>query len=251
MALGDNRGNNKLFESTYYSRLGFNSQVSKNKLGFSFKSGMLVLNISKTKDGGGFDSLIDSFITSTKSKILLNMIREFEEDIKNGTVRSSGYGIQSGLGSTVTLTIIHLTEDGHKAITIEKVDESGTVTEGYTVVFNSQYHYGIKLNDYKDVSSFNNVYQDDVEFEQFKTVLSQFEQASNGAAAYFVHDLGRYDHAALMNKMNPIYDKLGIERNRNNNSGGGNSYFNRNNGSSSHKSYEDMEEDLPFADDEE
>ena len=51
MSLGDAKGKigngNKVFENTYYSRVGFKDYDQKLRLGFQYKSGMLVVDLSK------------------------------------------------------------------------------------------------------------------------------------------------------------------------------------------------------------
>ena len=87
MALGDGKGNSnggkKLFENQYYSRIGFkqyNEKDTKNndkRLGISYKSGMMILEISRAKEGGfEYESLISVYITATKAKIFGKEIDE-------------------------------------------------------------------------------------------------------------------------------------------------------------------------------
>lgn len=255
MSLGDAKGrgngnSNKLFENTYYSRVGFKDYDRKLKLGFQFKSGMLVVDISKEKDGFEFESLVNIFITPTKAKILSSIFKQFENDIENGTfIPGKGYGINAGMGEIVSVLILGISEDGKKMITIGKVNGDGKFTEKVDYIFNTDFHYGLK---WANIDSMNceKMYDNDVEYNQFVDTINQFALASNGAYAYSVADLTRYDTRSILNKMNPIYDKLGIERNS---KGSGNNFFNRDNnrnsGSAEHKSYDDMMDDLPFDED--
>jgi len=260
MALGDAKGKgnnsngNKLFENTYYSRVGFKDYENKLRLGFNFKSGMLVTDLSKEKDGFSYESIISVFITPTKSKILLDQMEAFERYIaEGGTDPERGFGINSGMGEIVSVLIFHLNENGTKAVTLGKVNGNGEYTEKYDYNFAAGFHYGLE---WKGISSMNceKVFSDEVEYEMFKETVRQFSISSNGAMAYSVADLTRYDTRAILNKMNPIFDKLGIERSRGNgNSGPSNNFFNnrdnnRNGGSSQHKSYDEMNDDLPFDD---
>lgn len=249
MSLGDNRSN-KLYENTYYSRLKFKDYNNKLALGFKFKSGMLVVDVSKEKDGFQYESVIDIYITTTKAKILLKEIERFEEDIEKGIAKvEKGYGINTGMGEIVSILCFHVTKSGGKAVFIGKVDNGGNFTKQVDFNFNcDNFHYGLQWNNIPamDVSK---TYFNDLEFEQFKDVLKQFINNSSGAYGYAVADITRYDHQAIMNKMNPIYDKLGIERY--NNAGGGsrpnNNFMNTpGEASSNHKSYDDIDEELPF-----
>lgn len=260
MALGDNKnGKNKIFENQYYSRIGFreyeNNNMKDKRLGISYKSGMMILEISKAKEGGfEYEPLVSVYITPTKAKIFAYQIDEFKKELENGLSDSSkGFGINTGMGETQTVALVHINSNNDKVLTICKVDSNGNITNSEDFTFNSNFHYGIEFNDYKKMD-FNKVMYNDIEFEQLEEAINSFAINSNGAIAYSVADLTRYDYRAIMNKMNPIYDALGIERNNGgnsrNNSGGGffNSGNNNNRGTSNHKSYDEMNDDLPFED---
>ena len=49
-----------------------------------------------------------------------------------------------------------------------------------------------------------------------KALLVDFSRSMNGAVGYSAADITRYDLNRVLNKMDPIYDKLGIERKYNN-----------------------------------
>ncbi len=95
---------------------------------------------------------------------------------------------------------------------------------------------------------------DDIELEQFTQIIKSFAYNMNGAIAYSTIDLARFDYKALSNKLNPIYDKLGIERKSyhgssasdNNFFSGNNGGFNR--GTSSNTTLDDIMDDLPTED---
>jgi len=259
MSFENGRGNNgnnsnKAYEKTYYSRLGFKDYThdSKYKLGFSYRSGMLIVDISGEKSGGfEFESLANIFITATKANILLEMMKRYEEDIANGTFDpANGYGINTGMGATQTVLILGLTDNGERCITISKVSETGNIEKTCTYIFNTNFHYGLSWSNVKGMN-FEKVYVENVEYEMFKQTIISFANNINGAIGYVVADIARYDHTSIMNKMNPIYDKLGIERQNSNGRSSGSSnggYFNNDNGNrtSEHKSYDEMEEDLPY-----
>ena len=88
------------------------------------------------------------------------------------------------------------------------------------------------------------VFDDELELNQIIYLLSDFGRYMNGAAAYAQADLTRYDLGRVLGKMDPIYDKLGIER-LNKSSGfksrGTNNFLN-NSGTSESKSYESIQE---------
>ena len=252
MALGDDRGN-KIYENTYYSRLRFRDYDKKLVLGFKFRSGMLVAEISQEKDNFQYDSLVDIFITSTKAKILLNEIQRFEDDIATGIATpDKGYGINAGLGDIVSVLAFHTTESGGKAVLIGKVDGNGSYTKSVDYVFNSNdFHYGLEWNNISNMEV-SKKYYNDTEYELFKDAVRQFSEHSSGASGYAVADITKYDYRAILNKMNPIFDKLGIERTNNRNGSGNgassNNYFMNSPESrgSTHKSYDEVDDELPF-----
>lgn len=255
MSLGDAKGkngNNKLFENTYYSRIGFKDYENKLKLGFQYKSGMLVVNISKEKNNGfEFETLVEIFVTPTKAKILSKLIKEYDKEFDNGSIIAGrGYGINAGMGEIVSILVLTVNEDGNRMITIGKVDGNGKYVEKVDYVFNTNFHYGLVWDNINNMDC-TKQYDNDVEYNLFVDTINSFADASNGAIAYSVADLTRYDTKSILSKMNPIYDKLGIERN---NRSSGNNFFNSrgdnsSSGSAQHKSYDEMMDDLPIDED--
>lgn len=238
MALGDLRSNNnsnsgksnKLYENTYYSRLSFKNSDGL-RLGFSFKSGMIIAEIAKEKEGFQYEALVSCYITPTKAMIMHDQILLFEDAVANKKYSANyGYGINAGIGEVSSVFIIHQF-DNVPAITIGKVNSDGNYLQKVTFKFNTDYHYGVDFTDYDSMSTCSKHYFNNVELEQIKSLLLEFSTKMNGAAAYSALDLGRYDIRGLYNKLNPIYDKLGIER-QNNYSGGNseNNFFSGSNG---------------------
>lgn len=258
MALGsDNNGGKKTYDNQYYSRLGFREyegeKATDKRLGISYRTGMMILDISRAKDGGfEFESLNSVFITGTKAKIFSKAIEEFQRDYEAGLSDTNvGYGINTGMGETQTVAFFHVDNNRNKILTISKIDVNGSVTKTADYKFNNNFHYGLKFNDYSKMD-FEREYIEDLEMIQLKEAIDIFGSSANGAAAYFVADLARYDQKAVMNKFNSIFDNLGIERSNGGSSrnGSGGGYFNNNRGGSSeHKNYSDLEDSLPFDED--
>jgi hypothetical protein len=90
------------------------------------------------------------------------------------------------------------------------------------------------------------VFNNYIELDQLMHLFDDFGRYMNGAAAYAQADLTRYDNARILNKMNPIYEKLGIERLSGNNGGrnyqGNNNFLNNTTGKSESKSYDDIQD---------
>lgn len=265
MGLGDagnynssNSGNGQrrgLYEQTYYSRTRFKNNDSGLQLGFQYRSGMLVVDISKAKTGGdfGYDSVASIFITHTKAHILLNRIEEFEKYIADGGKDPEvGFCINAGMGEKVTVLILHVTKDGGRAILIGKIDGEGNMSDSADFEFKKDWQYAIKYNNISS-KKFEREFLDDIEWNEFCETIQEFAKASNGAIGYTVADITRFDTQRILNKMNPIYEKLGIETgfNRNNNYGSNkNNFFSNmdnggNQGTSNHKSMDDVMEGFP------
>lgn len=257
----NNNGNNqngKLFENTYYSRLRIKNADSKLALGFSFKSGLMYADISELKDPSSYkyESLESICLSPTKAGILyceINSFKEFAEECKkNGSIDTGkAFGVNAGLSEKVSYIAFHLSEDGSTCITIGKIDGSGNILERATIMLNRDYHYGLEWTDIDNMQLEKNTY-DDVELTQIQYILNDFSRAMSGATAYSFADLTRYDNARILKKMDPIYDKLGIERLSSNgysNNGGSrsnnflNSISNKSSNNVSIDSIEDMLED--------
>lgn len=251
---GDTGNGKKLYDNTYYSRVKIKNYDSKLVIGFKFRSGMLNIDVSQEKENYQYESVFDMMITYTKAKILLSMIQKYKEDIASGIVDPEhGYGIESGMGDTKSVLIIHPTDNGGTAITFGKVTLDGNFNNRVDVEMNTNnFHFGLKWNDISGMKV-SKMYENDTDLSIFEDVITQFVNNGTGATGYAVADMTRYDYKAIMNKMNPIYDKLGIPRNTGGNGGnrqqsGG--YFDKvPSASSNHKSFEEMEEDLPFDED--
>lgn len=248
-----NAGSNKLYENTYYSRLGIKNPNTKLRLGFSFKSGMLVVEIAEEKEGFKYDILSSCYLTPTKAALMYNQILEFKSQVESGKYKEgTAFGVNTGMGDISTVLLIHQV-DGNNAVTLGKVNSEGNYISKFTFTFNKAYHFGITLSDYTVMSSCKKDIYDDIELEQFVQIIKSFAENMNGAVAYSTIDLARFDYKAMMNKMNPIYDKLGIERKSYHNSSSENNFFSGNNGgfnrgTSSNTTLDDVMDDLPTED---
>ena len=254
MSLGDSRTatNEKktFYEKQYNSRFSFRDyQHNTNKvLNFSYKNGMLIIAIEKIRDGGfEYETLVDAWITPAKAKLLAQAIKAFREEKKHSP--SVGYGISSGMGETQRAFILHGDSDGNPVVTIGKFNGNTgdwIVTEDFQ--FNNQdFHCYLNWSNIKDNTTAEKRYDNSLEFDMLEQVVNNFANAMDGAFAYSAADLMKFDIRGIYTKMDPIYDKLGIERKF---SGGanrsiGNFFGNNNNnqrnfGSSEHRSLDDI-----------
>lgn len=234
MAIGDtnnsNSGNKKLFENTYYSRLRFKSPDGKLALTPSFRSGLLIFDISELKEAEGFkyDSLISIYLSPTKARLFVEQIKRFKEYYASGEIiPGKAFGVNAGMGDKISFIGIHADADENILITIGKFDDSGNITDNATITLNcKEYHFSL-MWDNIDTNDVGKCYNNMIEVNQIEELCTDFARNMSGAIGYAVADLTRFDLARVLGKMDPIYDKLGIERKSYGN--GGNSNYNRGN----------------------
>lgn len=249
MAIGDNNNNNnsgKTYENTYYSRLRIKNADSKLALAPTFRSGLLNLEISELKEGFKYESLIGIFLSPTKARLLANEILKFKKYLNSEEiVPGKAFGVNAGMNDKVSYIGFHANEKRVPLVTIGKIDGSGNITEQVTIELNVDYHFALE---WENINTMDVVkaYDNNVEIDQLYELVYDFGRSMSGASAYSTIDLGRFDHSRILRKMDPIYDKLGIERL---NSGNGGSNYNRGNSfldnsksiNSNHTSFDSME----------
>lgn len=235
--------NGKLYENTYYSRLRFKNPENKLTLTPSFRSGLLVLEIAEQKEGFKYDTLTNICLSPTKAKLLVNEIDKFKKYLNSGNiVEGKAYGVNAGMGEKVSYIGFHSDEQKTIYITIGKIDGSGNIIEQVTTSLNKDYHFALEWDNIESMDVAKS-YNNDIELEQLYELLNDFGRSMNGAIGYSTIDLGRYDNARILKKMDPIYDKLGIERmnSGNGNYSRGNSFLdNSRSVNSNHTSIEDV-----------
>ena len=253
MAIGDNGTNNnngKMYENTYFSRLRFKNADSKLALGVSFRSGLLILEISELQDQNGFkyEPLQSIFLSPTKARLFADEIRKFKDYLYSGEIiPNKAFGVNAGMNEKVSYIAIHADESKNIYITIGKIDGNGQIIEQATMALNKEYHFALEWDNIQTME-LSKVYNDDLEIGQLIDVLDDFARSMNGAIAYSAIDLGRYDLGRVLKKMDPIYDKLGIERKNSGTNGGSygrsNSFLDnvgRSGSNSNHTTIEDVE----------
>lgn len=248
MAIGDNNTNNqnKLYENTYYSRLRFKNAESKLSLAVSFKSGLLILEISELKEGFKYEPVISIYLSPTKAKLFAEEIIKFKEYLNSGSiVEGKAFGVNAGMGDKVSFIGLHADSNKNIFATIGKINSEGKIIDSREFGFNKQYHFSLEWENIKNMDVAKS-YNDTLEIDQLYELCYDFGRQMSGAAGYAAIDLGRFDTARILKKMDPIYDKLGIERK----TYSSNTYTNRTNNfldnaqsvSSNHMSIEDMED---------
>ena len=226
MAIGDNGSVEATGKSnreySYYPRLRMKKDGADKALNFEFKSGLLQIKIVQSDGNFGFNQDPNEviYLSPTKAMILANEIEKFMEYVKAGKIdEGKAFGVNGGMGEKITYIAFHAKKDKTICITIGKFDGQGKILESDTVELNKEYHYGLEWNDVSKMDV-ERVFDDSIEIIQLLNIVRDFGRYMNGAAAYAHADLVRYDLGRVLGKMDPIYDKLGIERLNTN--GGGN-----------------------------
>ena len=239
MALGDYNNNKpKYKELEVYSNYGMTNAegvVDPSALSISFFRNLMKIAIApKLQNGNGNqkwdnDNAAAVYLTHSKARVLHQIIKDVldpeKPHIKNG-------GVNSGTGETVGLiTFSDGTEMGleNPCLIIRKIDPSGAVLSMYVYEFKFNYHNAI-INFDGNSASYEQVYFDSLEIEQFLDALQEYYIAMINATAYSVANQMRFSITALDNKLNAIAEATGahIEKSGNGNSGGGNSFFSNN-----------------------
>lgn len=212
---GNSEGKKQLYENTYYSRIRIKNDEAKLALSFSYRSGLLIAEISEIKEGFQYEALESAYISPTKASLLTKELKRFkhylaEEDEK--IVPNKAFGVTTGMGEKISYIGFHANEDKKIFVTIGKFDGSGNIINAVTIPFNSEYHFAVEWDNIESMDNISKVYYETVELDQVYQMFEDFARSMSGAFAYSVVDLARFDVAAIKGKMDPIYDKLGIER---------------------------------------
>ena len=222
---GNGSNNNKLFDNTYYSRLRFRGQ--DHSLSIYYRSGLMCLEVYDLEDNTyKVIPRTNIFLSPTKANILSQEIRSFKEYLQRDDVKENvAFGVNGGMGEKVSYIGFHTNKDKEIIITIGKFDDKGQILEHYDVVLHKDYNYGLE---WKDISAMDieKVYHNLVDLDMIHNAIADFGRSMSGAAAYAGLDISRYDQARILRKMDPIYDKLGIERKYSNNGSGNNNFLN-------------------------
>lgn len=249
MAIGSDNSNggkeNKLYENTYYSRLRVKNPESKLALSPSFRSGLLVLSIAEQTDGFKYDTLEEIHLSPTKAKLLALEIEKYKKYLNEGNIiPGKAFGVNAGMGEKVTYIGIHATTDMRTVVTIGKIDGAGNIIEKAEISLNKDYHYALEWENI-DTMDVSKSVVDNLELDQLHELCEDFGRHMNGVIGYSVADITRYDTAKLSSKLDPIFDKLGIERksyNGNSNRGSNNFMNNLGNTDSNHRSMDNIED---------
>ena len=211
---GSSNSGRRVPEYTYYSRLGLISEDESTKLMFEFRSGLFIPKIYiKSGDNWSQDPVEIVYLSTTKTAMLAEQITKFKEYRANTKKidESVAFGVTGGMNEKVAFIAFRCKPDKTPMVTIGKFDGSGTITQSHDHIFKVNYNYGL---DWKNLEKMDldKAFYNDIEIDLIHNMVIDFARNMPGGAAYAYHDIGRYDMGRILNKMNPIYEKLGIER---------------------------------------
>lgn len=238
MAIGDNNERRKLYEQTYYSRFRIKNTDIKLVLGVQFSAGLMNITIDEQQDGFKYETIQKVSLSPYKAKMFSYELKKFREYLQGNVKENVAFGVPAGMGERVSYIGIHANKDKTPIITIGKFDNDGNIIDQASITFNNNYYFGLEWKDISE-NKVDKVYHNVVELDMFEQLINSFADSMNGAMAYSFADLTRYDNARILGKMDPIYDKLGIERRSYNNRGNGSNNF-LNNTQSTSKSIDDI-----------
>ena len=237
MALGDYNNNKpKYKELEVYSNYGMTNAegvVDPSALSISFFRNLMKISIApKLQNANGNqkwdnDNAASVYLTHTKARVLHKAIKDVldpeKPQIKNA-------GVNSGSGETVGLiTFSDGTEMGlqNPCLIIRKIGPNGEVLSMYIYEFKFNYHNAI-INFDGNSASYDQIFFDNLEVEQFMDALNQYYLSMNNATAYSVANTMKFSLNAMDNKLNAIAEACGANIEKPGNSGGGNSFFSNN-----------------------
>ena len=225
MAIGDygnnnssNNANQKSSDTTYYSRLRFRSKDNKRSLTITFWSGLMILDINDVDVNNGFkpNSLETIRLSQNKAKILFNELKSFKEYMKSDKIDpNKAFGVTSGLGNEVPYIGFSCQNDENKTVgvTIGKINNSGDILSAQTMMFdNSEFNFGLEWNNISKMDV-ERVYHPNMELDMIMDALYDFSTHMNGALAYSVLNLGRYDmnriilESAIIRAMRELFEE--------------------------------------------
>ena len=201
-------------EYSYYSRYSFMSSDKSVNLKFEFRSGLMQCKLYQraSETSWNQDPTEIIYLSPTKAAMLSEQITKFKEYMNSDVIDESvAFGVNGGMNEKVSFIAFHTNENKDVFITIGKFDGNGTITEKLTCDLRSDFNYGLKWNNLSNMD-IEKVYYKYIELDLIHNMVTDFARNMSGALGYSVNDIGRYDVARILNKMDPIYDKMGIER---------------------------------------
>ena len=233
----NNKNANKPFEPDVYTAYRWNnaeSKVDKTCMTTSMWNKMMKIGIYPLKETNGDNVSFDMengimvYLNHHKAKVFATELRNFLRDPEtyNGSGVSSGQGI---------ITISNGSEFGSKdpVFVIRKIDDAGNVISSFAYETKTDYYFSVR--NYTGGVEFNHITDPyrNLEIEEMIMVLEEYCKAMSYTIAYSVLEGNKYNYDRILNRVNGIAEKLGVETNRTSNRGSGFSsstnFFNKSN----------------------
>lgn len=199
---------------TYYSPIRINHKEGQMGFNFEYRGALLIFRLFARDINNNWKKEPEGeiFISPTKAGLLANEIRNMIKYIEEGDIDGQkAFGISGGMNEKISFIAFNPLPGGDINIVIGKFDGNGQIVERHECPLNREYHYSLQWANL-DAMEVDKVYNDNVEILQIMHMLDDFARYMNGAAAYANAYVARYDTARILNKLDPIFDKLGIER---------------------------------------
>ena len=244
---GNQSNNNTNYEPRYYSRLRLRNYDTHMGIDISYSGGLMKIDIVKGSGESRMEAAASVYLTGIKAMMLYNQMMAFNqryiEDDKKLT-QNMAFGVQTGMSEITTICAVHKNPDGQRALTIAKINASGSFTERTTFDFPKENLFGIEWSNF-DQMKFDKKFESNIEFDMLAEAIHQFASTFSGAAGYNILDLNRYESNRQNSTIRRIAEKVGVEinNNRNNYSRGSNNYFNSNSdrATSTHRTAEEID----------
>ena len=245
MSFKSYNNNDKQPTNTTYSPVSFSNPeaLDGSRLNINYFNKLLQVTIQKrngTKnDFATYDTenTADIYISITKAKVLYDLMQMMKNDdsIHNVCIETNKGLLMISDGSNYGVT--------SPCISISTSNDNGVNTAVY--VTKDHYHKGA-FNFNMDSNEYTDQYFGDLEIEVFENVLLQYYNAATYAIAATVMEASMYKHNALINTINAIAEKVGVDFGNN---GGGYSsksqFLSGNNNQSSSSSNSGMSGGVP------
>ena len=218
--------NNNSNDRTYYSRLNFrnydaNSNSFTLNLSVQFTIGLMKIKIDEREGEGSYKELESIFLSPTKAYMLAEELKKFKAMYLSGDRTPKMYGINGGMKEVISFLGVFTINDNIIIRLGKFKSDNGEIVSQVDFTMSTNTCNADEWDNPENFTALTLVQYPLAELDQLIIVCEEFARAMNGAAAYSVLDLGRYDINRFGSRFDQIFDKLGIERYSSGNNGGG------------------------------
>lgn len=230
MALGSNNyqnsnQNKSMWEASYYSRIRIKNPNTNTALTFTFWKGTLKVSIveSGSAQEGRNNELAYIHLSPTKAYMLAEGVKRVINDSEGNSI----FGVDTGINETRGFIAVGR-DTGIPFLFIGKVGINGNYESSQRFDFNNNYNYLLNVHDISTLKV-QKEYMNNVELDQFRTLLEDYARFATGALGASFYDIGRYENAKMNNMVRKIGIKVGAIDAKYGENGGrsNNSFFNK------------------------